>query len=589
MPDSLLSDRQLTELERQWADFKLPLKKGLELRRRARTDLFWLSNELLGKTLAPCHKEVCDFFIHKDPDAPDFHTFAVNYDFPHVDGWGRMCRGSHESLLWLMRSGLKSAIDICDKVQWIISFPDVRIRILTDVLGLAQQFVGGVAGYFRLQANGDPQEINGKPSLFQVLFPEYCDTRGRDDYAANEIPRWTCPARTNRLLLAPTIVAGSLEAGKTGSHCDVLVFDDSITPENVGKSEKSKTTNLKNINQRISMTLNLLDHPGFTEFLGTPQHPLDYLSQKVTSERQRREKGLPPECRVLVRPCYEVIDPSKQGLPPDKLEKDDVIEWWPERMPFEKVQQRWAEPEGRDTVATQLLLDVSLKETAKFTRGMLQAAMVPWNRVPRTGLKAMSIDLAYSTKPRACYTCIGTALIENARFHIVGIKRDKFSPRDMAREIALEIYKQRPDRIAIEDSVGAQWLHQPIEWELSKLSYAGAAIKWVPLGQGKFQRLQVDADQVVNLLSESRLLFSTEIEKLEYVYDELEAFPNPNYYDDIVAMISQMVKEFMSEADLLISRSNEAAARSELWNGQLMGMDRPDENLGELISYELPE
>lgn len=587
MPDSSLTDRQLAELERQWSEYKLPLKRGLDLRRRARTDLFWLSNELLGKTLAPCHKEVCDFFVHKDPDAPDFYTFASNYNFAHVDGWGRLCPGSHESLLWLMRGGLKSAIDICDKVQWIICFPDIRIRILTDVLGLAQQFVGGVVGYFRLQANGSPQEINGKPSLFQILFPEYCDARGRDDYAANETPRWTCPARQNRLLLAPTIIAGSLESGKTGSHCDVLVFDDAITPENMGKSEKSIVTNLNNINHRISMTLNLLDQPGFTEFIGTPQHPLDYLSQKVANEQQRMDKGLPPQCRVLRRPCYEAL-PGKEGLAPDKLTKDDVVEWWPERMSFEKVQERWQEPGGRDTVATQLLLDVQLKQSVKFTRSMLLAATVPWNRVPRMGTKVMAIDIAYSTKPRADFTVISTALIEAARFHVVGVKRGKYGPREMPVEIAREIFRMRPDKIVIEDSPGAQWLHRDIEYELSKLGYSGVSIEWVGIGQGRWRRTEVDADLLVRMFGEQRLLLSTEIEKIEDVYEELEVFPSPKHHDDIVASLNLMCHRFVSEAELLIAQSSEAA-RHSLWDAQVMGANRPEENLGTLISYELPE
>jgi phage terminase large subunit-like protein len=593
VPDSLLSQGQLAELERQWKRYGLTLPKGLELRRRARTDLFYLSNKLLGKTLAPCHQEVCDFFVHKDPDATDFLKFAESYDYPHVDSWGRMCRGSRESLLWLMRSGLKSAIDICDKVQWIICFPDIRIRILTDVLGLAQQFVGSVVGYFRLQTNGDPQEIQGKPSLFQILFPEFCEVHGRDEFAANEIPKWTTPARKNRLLLAPTIIAGSLEAGKTGSHCDVLVFDDAITPENMGKTEKSIATNLKGINRRISMTLRLLDHPGFAEFIGTPQHPLDYLSQKVTAENERMVKRLPPQCRVLIRPAYVPV-PGKEGLPPDKLTRDDVVEWWPERMPFEEVRRLWDEPEGHDTVATQLLLDVSLKQSVKFTRQALLAATVPWNRIPRQGKRVMSIDLAYSTKPRADFTCMGTAQIEEARFYLTGLKRGKFGPRVMANEIAMEIFKQRPDSVIIEDSVGAQWLHNDVDRELAKLGYDGAAIEWVGLGQGKFQKIVLDADLLVRLLGELRLLLSTEIEKLEDVYEELEAFPSPKHHDDVVAMLNQMCRRFLTEADLSIARSSEAARRMEdsLWEQGIHGYaaeTKTNEALGTLISMELPE
>ena len=595
MPDHLLSLDQKKELSRRWAAYDLTLEAGLELRRQARTDLYFLANGLLGHTLAECHKEVCEFFIHKDPDAKTFYEFASNYDYNYVDCWGRPCIGSHSGLLWLMRSGLKSSIDVCDNVQWIITFPNIRIRILTDRLELSQQFVKATQDHFTLEPDGSPRIMpDGNPSLFQVLFPEFCDT-SKAQFASNDAsPKWTCPARSDFTVKGPTIIAGSMEGGKTGSHCDVLKFDDAQTPENIGTG-KGTAMNLKNTNTRIAQTMNLLDYPGFVEYLGTPQHALDYGSQKVTAEQSLKAKGLPPVTRLLIRPAYVPL-PGFEGKPPDQLEKHQVIEWWPERMPFEKVLEKWHEPEGRDVVATQQLLDVSLKTATKFKRMQLEAATLPWNRVPSDGTVIMTGDLAYSTKDRADYTVLGTATLSERRLYVTQVKRERIQPRLMGAWIAGEIFVRRPQRVIIEDSPGAQWLHNDIEAELRRLSGGQVAvqIEWEPPGKGIWKRIEIEADWTARVLDVGRLIFATSIEKLEDVFEELEVFPHPKHHDDIVSMLNRMCKHFLNESDVLLGgeQSPMERARESLWTQQQMGYPGVGGNssgLNDLFSMELPE
>jgi phage terminase large subunit-like protein len=589
VPDSLLTQEQLIEFQRRWRPYDLSLDAGLKLRHRAKADLFFLAKELLGcsKLKDPAHREVCEFFVKKDPTIGSFEEFARGY------------QGLHDRALSLMRHGFKSTLDICDKVQWVINWPEIRINLMTSVLSLSQEFVGAFKKHFTLQEDGQPKIMpDGRPSLFQILFPEFCDTRS-SDYDRDDSPQWTTPARYIRhgSVLSPTIRASSAKAGKTGTHCDLSVFDDVCTEDSIG-TEGSAATNLKKIARKISMARNLRVKYGFTDFIFTPYVESDYNCQIVAMERKRAQQGLEPLVAILIRPAAKLTPLAiATGKSWDKLlELDDCdVELWDsEECNLEDLKREWSLPNGRDMVASQKLLDVSLKTKVKFTREMLVQATKPWNLIPEDGLVVISGDLAYSTKERADLSVLGTATIKGGRIYLTAIKRDRVEPRNMPRWIADEIYRRRPNRVAVEDSVGVQWLHKDIEDHLRYLGWVGPAIEWVPIGQGRWKRTEMDADLPSNLFSTGRLILSTAIEKLEDAYEELEAFPSPRHHDDIVAMLNLLCRQFISETDMVVGEAENALQRKRdsLWEQKMMGYGpgaaRNDRELSELISLELP-
>ena len=93
---------------------------GEEVRRRCQRDLFWMCRYFLWETMPEGagadiednlitedpYRVVCDLFVKKDPSKPikDQDEFK------------------NRILLW-PRGGMKSTIDICDTVQWILCFP----------------------------------------------------------------------------------------------------------------------------------------------------------------------------------------------------------------------------------------------------------------------------------------------------------------------------------------------------------------------------------------------------------------------------------------------------------------------------------
>lgn len=568
MHDSTLTANQKELLRQRWAPYGIGLDEGLRLRRLARQDLWFLATDLLGynKFVERVHREVFDHFVQKDADAPDFETFARAY------------HGLHDRLLMLPRGGFKSTADIVDKVQWIICFPDIRINILTDRLELSQEFVGGIKGHFTLELNGDPKPMpNGEPSMFQILFYEFCDTAPAS-YSGNQTPQWTTPARRDRSILSPTIRARGLDAGKTGTHCDLLAIDDAITPESVGTG-KSVAGNLRNIETKIGMARKLVTSYGFIDNIGTPQHALDYNSQTVAREKKRAQEGLAPLTQVLIRPAM-TVRPEYAGRTLDELEEYMVEMWCPEILSFQYLKEEWHRPAGRDTVATQYLLDVSLKQMVKFTREQLVRATIPPQRIPQGGTMVIPWDLAYSQTDRADFTVGLPTRIAGGRFYVLDKIRGRFNEDELPKMIALTIYKWMPDRVAIENSQGAKWLRKEIQREMEALGCPDLAIEYVDIGQGVWRRNEVNAGPTVRLLGNERLFFSTAVPKIEELYDELEAFPNPAHKDDIVACLNLAVNYFMTEAELTVqaghleSESPGDSHTEHLWQEQMFGYGR---------------
>jgi phage terminase large subunit-like protein len=566
MPDHRLTPQERRRFAERWEPYGITLDQGLKLRRAARADLFFLAKDLLGydKLTEHAHREVCAHFVEKDPDAEDFETFARAYT------------GLHDRLTMLCRGGFKSTIDIADKVQAIICFPDIRINILTDRLELSQEFVAGIVGHFTLQLNGDPAIVNGETSMFQLLFYEFCEATVRNFTGTIQTPQWTTPARQNRRLLSPTVRARGLDAGKTGTHCDWLAIDDAITPESVGTG-KSVPGNLRNIETKIAMARKLVVSYGFVDNIGTPQHALDYNAQTVARERQRQKDGLLPLTQVLIRPAM-TRKPGCEDVPFEELQEDQAEMWCPEVVPFRYLVDEWHRPGGRDTVATQYLLDVSLKQLVKFAREQLVRSTLAPQRIPSaSGLTVIPWDLAYSQTNRADYTVGLPIRIAGGRFYVLDKVRGRFNEDELPAAIAATIYKWMPDRVAIENSQGAKWLRREIQREMEKLG-CEVPIEYVDIGQGIWRRNEVNAGPVVRLLGDQRLFFSTAIPKIEELYDELEAFPHPQHKDDIVACLNLGVNHFLTAAELTVQESYAPAPdqdpRERLWHEQIYGYGR---------------
>ena len=236
---------------------QLSFEKWLDLRDRARKDLFWLCYELmrLRGLVYRVHGPVCDMFVKKDFDDAYYEGYSLEDLHTAI---GRQKR-EKRMLLLFPRGFYKTVINSADCVQWLLNAPDCMISILSGTEELADDFLGAVKKSFNLQDDMEPSD-------FHLLFPEYILTGVK---GTSKQDMW-CPASIIQQKDASLWVR-SIKSGISGKHCDIRKFDDAVTNTN-SKNEDSR----KALNVDIDSSKFIVGGYGFTDIVGTR-----YFSGKV--------------------------------------------------------------------------------------------------------------------------------------------------------------------------------------------------------------------------------------------------------------------------------------------------------------------
>src|SRR5208282_4727109 len=297
-----------TKILKVCARHELPQKLMQRARFMAQTNLFFLCKLLGydamtdveytwtdGKTYT-VHESICnEFFVRKDPSELTFKSFSAHY----IE--------KKERLLLVPRGGFKSTIDMSDCVQYIVTYPEITILILTGVLNLAKDFVGEIKSHFVLEDAAEehmglyyskkahkPRTMrDGDPSIFQMLFAEHCIPK--DDGKHYEY-------QTPAILQAEkecTIFAASIEQSLTGYHVCVLKLDD------VGTNENSLTIDrLKAVNKQVSINQAMLHPYGFYDKIGTWYDSEDTYGQDIKNRDKYAEEGEDFPMKILIRAAW---------------------------------------------------------------------------------------------------------------------------------------------------------------------------------------------------------------------------------------------------------------------------------------------
>src|SRR5579863_4001713 len=232
------------------------------------TNLYKLCLELGFKDLVPStHKEMCDFFVKKDPTYKSFEEFAKAYP------------GLKDRLLLVPRGGFKSSIDSADCVQWIICWPEVTILIFTGRFDLANDFVREIRMHFTLMQSGKDHVPKNE---FQVTYIDHCISgQGAET-------EYTSPAREREYIRQgrkpdkePTVMAASVEQNLSGWHFGIMKLDDVITNENSGSP-----TRLAAINKQININRAMLHPFGFFDKIGTWYDEGDTYGKDMMAETE---------------------------------------------------------------------------------------------------------------------------------------------------------------------------------------------------------------------------------------------------------------------------------------------------------------
>lgn len=530
------------------------------LRFLAQTNLFYLCHllEKYSETTIDTHEDICNsFFVQKNPTYLTWDEFAHQY----TDLKDRM--------LLVPRGGFKSSMNIVDCIQWIICYPEVTILILTGVYKLASDFVGELKLHFTLDElpTDDKGRVFGPRammdrttgewslSMFQILFPEHCIPTGEGNQFEFQSPSGG-DARE------PSVRAASIEQALSGMHFCQLKLDDVVTNENSLTMDR-----LEKVNKQISVNRAMLHPHGFNDVIGTWYDEFDYYGKTIRQEESfALEEGRlgsiqgsvdsgrfnsSVDVKVYLRSAWWPNEEAQQkGKIEAELGKSDYTLWFPQRLNYEFLaKERKKDPDG---FAIKYLNNPRKIHRVKFPRELLVRRTIADTYLPQQGVIVTSVDTAYSTKQWADYTVAITALIAGGRFYVIDMTRGKYSEYDLPAMLAGLVYKWKPKRLAIEDSVGVKWMGRELRREMDKLSIS-VPVEYVSLGYGsKLRSKQLKAKPVLRLLGDERLFFRTSCQGLEDIYSELEKFTgtSDDKHDDIVSALSLLVEQFGAYADV---------------------------------------
>jgi predicted phage terminase large subunit-like protein len=471
-------------------------KQTQELRQRCQTDLYFLGKNVLGKDLEEQpHREVCDFFIHKNPDIKS-------------EEWSEY----KSRLLMIPRGSFKSTLDVVDCVQSIIADPDIRILIVTAEMSLAEAFVAELRNYFLVREDVGPTQ-------FQMLFPEFC-LPAKTKTLATE---FTTPARKN-FKKEPTVWASSTGSQMPGWHCDVLKLDDVVN--NLNSNDDTQSAK---IIANFNFARKLVDPGGYIDVIGTPYSPIDLYAyiQKHFDEEETFLK--------YIRPAWS-LKLEARGIPEEKLTAEHFDLFFPARLTYKflKKEQKY----DPVTFGSQYLIDPRAAVNKKFDETAVRNCVISWKSIPSELSYYAAWDLGYK-KTQGANSTSGPvmAVDKQGRMYLMNMTWGLFSMNELTFNIA-DTCRRYPLQITgIEDVNGAQWLSNDIDAQCVKLG-TEAKIFWIPVDRtkdAKYHRIM----RLSPLFEKGKLFIS---DACPYVDDIIDQFLNftgsKNGADDMIDAIS---------------------------------------------------
>lgn len=551
---------------------------GREVRRRCKTDLFWMARYFTWCTNPAFigtgvednlideehYRVVCDLFVKKDPSRA-----IIDQDFIKT-----------RLLLW-PRSGFKSTIDHVDTVQWILNFPEIRILYLTASKDLAEGFVGEIKGHFII----NPDE----PSWMVLFFPEFCI----DEKNLGAMNMFTCPVWANkkRKRKEPTVFAGSVGKNKSGWHYELIKADDAVSDINSESSEQCAT-----ISKKLYLAEKLLVLGGvYIDYVGTRYAEEDHYGVIL-------EKNLGnPDIQITQGQNWTLWTNQKTGvkilvgvaikIKPEtvaRLEKegrsvnfheagaDGCSYLLPHIMSYEWLMQDLEKDEK--SFEGQRNQNPRPASSVTFDRTLLLRQTRPYTELPRMGPVSQVWDFAFSQKKgrdysTACSIIWGESKTGVSEGFVQEVIRSKFNHVTLAKAIVDFAVKYRPFVIGIEDAAGSKFLEPTIIAEAIKtkdpyIIQLCTRIDWfTPDNQKDAKKVRMAS--LFPWLVEDRLKFlnTCMMPNLDVLYSEFEKCLTSHHHDDIPDVISQQPKYAPRATQAIMENNEEMMSRSDpMWN-----------------------
>ena len=412
---------------------KHEFREWLDLRDRARKDLYWLGHDCIATEesgagfVEHVHREMCSMFVQKNFDGVYFRGFTLRDVRRAIDRQKR----EKEMLLLAPRGSYKSTTNKIDAVQWILNCPDIRIFIVTGAADLADKFLKEVKGFFY-----KPKGSNY--TYFQGLFPEFV-LIGTDGVSLADM---YCPARICRQEGNPTLWVNSIGGVLAGWHCDLFKGDDVVNEDNSNNDE----TRAKLKARYDNVSSNLPDEHAFRDQLGTRYVAEDWYGERLLDAKMYGETN---QIKYLRRQAW-TVKPGFEEVPIKLLQEHMVDLYFPEKLTFRSLItkcrqneqqfrcQQLNEPAGADTVVS-------------FTKEDLDAHLIVETKVPKPldGSRRRIVncwDTGHSDNAGSDYSAgaVGYCHEEKRSLYVLEVRAGKWRDSDLAKQVVDLHWKWNP-------------------------------------------------------------------------------------------------------------------------------------------------
>jgi predicted phage terminase large subunit-like protein len=467
------------------------LEKWKEARQRARTDLYFLAKDILGyrDLVERVHRPICEFFVHKDCDKPFAEQDVVK-----------------QRLLLDPRGHFKTTIDVCDIVQWILNFPDIRILIMTGTEDLAARMLYEVKEQF------------WHNDRMRLLFPEYCVPAEQAEFG--NTTEFTVPNRT-KVLREPTVTISTIKSVKAGSHYDVIKCDDLVHENNIGTPDLIQKTI-----DAYCHTTPLLEPYGYRDVIGTRYDHSD-LYGWIIDNNEGEYLVHARKCWVCKHdkktPCTKTPDGS-HGL-----------------LFGERFTESWLKKQFKDNpyiFSCQYFNDPTPLETNAITEALIESHTIPYQQLPKTGRVFVAWDLAFSQQEYSDY-CVGAVGLydDQGRLFVIDLDRGRYSPHELVLHIFNLVKKWHPARVGIEKAYGAEFI-EPALLAFSRQHRIHLPLDWFKTNPKQKKKTKIAILEA--LLKQDKLYFASHLPEREEMVKEFVRFPRYKH-DDIPDAIAMLV------------------------------------------------
>lgn len=519
---------------------------GKEVRRRAKSSLVFLACYFLWETNP--HSEGGSVAISESKITEESHGTILNSFFVKKDDSKKLLDQDPDIktriILW-PRGGLKTTIDLCDAVQWVLNFPMVRVWFITAADDLATKLLEEFKGHWVLKPDA--------PTLMNLCFPEYCLD---EKQMGNEFEFW-CPIFTAKKIKRkePTVWASSVTSTSSGAHFDVIKGDDVASDRNSDNEDMCRK-----VTKQFNLRKKTLVRRGYVDLVGTRYGDADIYGTAIEQSSvgdltetkgrnwvMRDNAGL--MTRILVARAIEikleVLERlERENIPPTYTNagKDGCTLLLPQYMEYGDLCREFAENET--SFEGQMNMNPRAQSDLTFDRPTLLKHTLPIQNMPQRGPITHVWDFAFSKKKGRDY-CTGSSVMwgDNGAMYVHDLIRDRFKPDGLAKAVVDFAAKWRPQKISIENAAGSNLLEPTILREAYKTGIQEVIdvckrIDWFsPDNQKDAKRVRMAALQP--WLVNDMLWFAAYLPHLETLYSEFELCLVDHHHDDIPDVIAQ--------------------------------------------------